>query len=381
MNSFPTITTDLLVACFSQLHTLYSGDLIKLLEATQTATIGEPSPFTIVPGIDINNQISIIETKIKRTADSYGQKLLVKIIEYLYEDLQSNGAIGVTDNSFFEHTKITLPDGSEIQYKAIKKWHWVWKLQVDSNPGLVDLDIRTGNTIPGEIVPEYILQYIQQSVAAFKGGKHAVAMALMTIALEGTLRDALHTKGYTYQYGAPSQDVYELKEINIHKDPSGYKVTFPNLMPQSHADYLSALGDPLYKTFRIKRVKKANGNYILEIRGVTDLLDYWSSDQVTATGTRQVSGLGAALDIGRNHLGIITAIDMPEDLDQPIQSVRNNLIHLSGNSMTEIVQQDLDGNNISLKDFLQNKNRVFDAVCTIGDTINTIYNRIANQTL
>jgi len=380
MNSFPKITNDLIAACFFKLRTLYSNDLIKLLQAAQTATLGERSAFVIGPG-DTNQQIDVIETRIKRIADSYGQKLLIKIIECLYEDLQINGAIGVTNTDFLACSKIILQDGSQLQYKAVKKWHWVWNLEVDGNPGSVDLDIRTGNNTPGEIVPEYILQYIQQGVTAFKSGKPAVAMALMTIGLEGTLRDALETKGYSYRYGTPSQDVYERVDMDIHKDPTGYKVTFPNSMPRVHGDYLSNPGDPNYKRVRIKRVKQPDGSFILEIKNTSDLLDYWSSDQIITTGIRQVSGLGAAINIGRNLLGIITPIDIPEDLDRPIQAVRNNLIHLSGNSMSEVVQQDTIGNDITLKEFLIDRNRVFDAVCTIGNSINMLYNRIADGTL
>lgn len=380
MNSFPLITNDLILVGFSRLCTLYAGDLVKLLHAAQAATSGEPTAFTIGPG-PINGQIGIIEAKVKKTADGYGQKLLIKILEHLYDELQANGAIGVTDANFLDCTKITLQDGSEIQYTTSKKWRWIWKLEVDGNPGSVDLDIRTGNAAPSEIVPGYILQYMQQGIVAFKSAKHAVAMSLMAIALEGTLRDALHTKGYSYQYGTPAQDVYEIKDMHVHKDASGYKVTFPDPMLKSHTDYLVAPGEPAYKTYKIKRVKKTNGSFILEIRGVTDLVDYWSSNQVTATGVKQVSGLGAALDIGRNHLNIITPIDIPEDLDKPIQAVRNNLIHLSGSSMSETVQQDINGNNITLSDFLNNKNRVFDAICTIGNSINTLYNKIADGTL
>ncbi|KAA0126307.1 hypothetical protein FY557_17905 [Chryseobacterium sp. SN22] len=380
MNSFPKITNDLITNCFFKFRTLYSNDLIKLLQAAQTATLGEQSAFVIGPG-DTNQQVDIIETRIKRIADSYGQKLLIKIIESLYEDLQINGAIGVTNTDFLACSKIVLQDGSQLQYKAVKKWHWVWNLEVDGNPGSVDLEIRAGNNTPGEIVPEYILQYIQQGVTAFKSGKPAVAMALMTIGLEGTLRDALETKGYSYQYGTPSQDIYERVNMDVHKDSSGYKVTFPNSMPKVHNDYLSAPGDPTYKRVRIKRVKQPDGNFILEIKNIGDLFDYWSSDQITTTGTAQVSGLGAAINIGRNLLGIITPIDIPEDLDRPIQAVRNNLIHLSGNSMSEIVQQDTVGNDITLKEFLIDRNRVFDAICTIGNAINILYNRIASGTL
>jgi hypothetical protein len=381
MNSFPVITNNLLLACFSDLCILYAADLVKLLHAAQAATFGEPAAFTIIPGVNINTQIGVIEAKVKRTADGYGQKFLIKILEHLYDELQANGAIGVTDAGFLDCTKITLQDGSEVQYTKSKKWRWIWKLEVEGNPGSVDLDIRSGNATPGEIVPGYILQYIQQGVAAFKSGKHAVAMSLMSIALEGTLRDALDAKGYSYQYGAPSQDVYEIKDMDVHKEASGYKVTFPNPMPKADTDYLAASGDPTYKTYRIKRVKKTDGSFILEIRSVADLVDYWSSDQVTATGVKQVSGLGSALDIGRNHLNIITPIDIPEDLDKPIQQVRNNLIHLSGASMSEVVQQDPYGNDVTLASFLNNKNQVFDAICTIGSSINTIYNKRANGTL
>jgi len=382
MNSFPLITSDLVLAGFSRLCTLYAGDLVKVLHAAQAATSGEQAAFTIVPGATTNTQIGVIEARIRRTADRYGQNLLIKILEHLYDGLQNGGgAIGVSDAHFLDCTKMTLQDGSEIQYTTGKKWRWIWKLEVEGNPGSVDLDIRTRNTASGEIVPGYILQFIQQGISAFKSGKHAVAMSLMSIALEGTLRDALDAKGYIYQYGAPSQDVYEIKDMQVHRDAAGYKVTFPNPMPKVAADYLSAPGDPTFKTYRIKRVKKDNHRFVLEIRDVADLMDHWSSDQVITQGTRNVSGLGAALDIGRNLLNIITPIDIPEDLDTPIQAVRNNLIHLSGNSMTQVVQQDANGNDVTLADFLNNKNRVFDAICSIGGSINTIYNKIADGTL
>ena len=379
MNSFPVITNDLIITCFSRFKYLYSGDQVKLLQAAQKATAGEILPFKY-NGTSISAQITAVESRIKRTTDKYGQKLLVKIIENLYEDLKINGALGVTNADFLDCTKIILQDKSEIKYNVWKKWHWVWALEVDGNPGFVDCDIRVGNTASGEIVPDYILQYIQQGVTAFKNGRCAVAMALMTIALEGTLRDALETKGFSYQRSAPAQDVYEITDIQIHKDSAGYKVTFPNTMPLSYLDYLSSPNDPAYKSYKIKRVKKSNGDIVLEMRQSLDLLDYWSSNVILIPGSRQVSGLGAALDIGRKHLGIITNVDLPDDLDILIQSVRNNLIHLSGSSMTEIVLKE-SGVDITLGDFLNNKNRVFDTICTIGSSINSIYNRIKNGTL
>lgn len=380
MNAFPLVTNDLVLSSYSSLCKLYTRDEVKILQAAQAVTAGELRAFTISPGATIG-QIEIIKAKLKVTADKYGQTLLVKMLEYLYDDLHANGAIGVTDSDFLDCTKITLQDKSEIQYTTSKKWCWKWELEVDGNPGSVDLDIKKGNNPTSVIVPDYIQQYIQQGISAFKGGKHAVAMALMSIALEGTLRDALHVKGYSYQYGTPSQDVYEIKNMHVHKDASGYRVTFPDPMPKPYTDFLAAPGDPTFKTYRIKRFKKEDGNIFLEIRNVADLVDYWSSDKVTQTGVKQVSGLGTAIDIGRNHIKIITPFDIPEDLDKPIQAVRNNLIHLSEDSMTKVVLHSLSGSTITLSDFLNNKNRVFDAICTIGSSINTIYNKIADGTL
>lgn len=381
MNSFPLITNDVITECFSSIRELYSRDPVKLLDAAHASTSGEQNAFAIIPGTSVDDQIESLMKRLKKTADGYGQKLLIKIIEHLYHDLLANGAKGVSNKDFLDRAKIILQDDSEIRYEAIKKWHWEWKLDVNGNPNSVDLDIRLGAPLSKDIVPHYILQYIQQAIFAFKTGKHAVAMSLIAIALEGTLRDALNEKGYSYQNGTPSQDVYEIKEMHVHKDSSGYKVTFPNSMPQPHTNYLAAPGDPVFQTYRIKRVRNQKGKFILEIRDTMDLLDYWSSDQITTQGVKQVGGLGAALEIGRNHLNIITPIDIPGDLDKPIQAIRNNLIHLSGQSMLEVVQQDSNGQNITLADFLNNKNRVFDAICSIGNSVNTIYNKIADGTL
>jgi hypothetical protein len=89
----------------------------------------------------------------------------------------------------------------------------------------------------------------------------------------------------------------------------------------------------------------------------------------------------AALDIGRNHVNIITSTDLPPDLDNVIQAVRNNLIHLSGDAMRQEVSRDSSGHPILLEAFLKDNNRVFDAIWTIGEAINGIYEKIANGTL
>ena len=380
MKSFPIIPNVLIIQCFASLRLLYQQDPIKLLDAAVRATALDQTPF-ISNSSEIEPQFEAIRLKIMRTADAYGQQLLLKIFEELYDDLIANGALGVSLQFFLETTRIEFEDKSWIDFKSNKSWTWCWNLDVDGNTRTVEMDVRNKYLAAIDIVPDYILQYVQQSMLAFKYKRHAAALALITVALEGTLRDALATKGYSYHQSSPTQDVYELRDVEIHKAHDGYKVTFPNAMPKDYTNYLSNANDPSSKTFRIKRLKKSNTQTVLEIRADSDFLDYWSSDTVLEAGTMRISGLGAAIQIGRNHAAIISPTDLPEDLDQPIQAVRNNLIHLSGAALDEVVLVDNSGNNVSLRSFLDNKNRVFDAVCSIGDAINSVYNRIASGTL
>jgi hypothetical protein len=379
MNSFPRINNDLIIACFNKLKTLYFQDEIKILEAAERATRADRVPFIITSG-SIDPQLSVLKNRLNRTADEYGQKLLIKLIEELYDDLVVNGATGVTNADFLTSTGTKFDDESQLKYSTSKQWKVTWELDADGNKRTVEMGVRGKHFAINDIVPDYVLQYVQQGMIAFNNKRYAASLALMTIALEGTLRDALILKGYSYQYGSPTQDVYQLEDIHIHKDISGYKVTFPSTMPLDHTHYLAAQGDPKYKSYKIKRVLKDTNTY-LEIRQANDLLDYWSSNIIVTPGTMQISGLGAALNISRNHASFLFQTDLPDDLDAAIQAVRNNLIHLSGNAMSEVVETDSQGQAITLELFLKNKNKVFDAVCTIGDAINKIYERIANGTL
>jgi uncharacterized protein (DUF1778 family) len=380
VKSLPTIPNSLIIHCFSKLRLLYQQDPVKLLNAAVKATAHDQNPF-IANSSQIEPQFEVIQHKIKLTADAYGQQLLLKILEELYDDLLLNGALGVAPQVLLDTTRVEFEDKSWVEYKSTKNWSWSWTLDVDGNSRTVEMDVRNKLLSTIDIVPDYTLQFVQQSMVAFKYKRYAVALALISVALEGTLRDALASKGYTYQPSSPKQDVYELSDVEIHKAVDGYKVTFPNTMPLDHTSYLSNPDDPTSKTFRIKRLKKDSNKTVLEIRTDSDFLDYWSSNTISEAGTMQISGLGAAIHIGRKHAGIISPTDLPEDLDQPIQAVRNNLIHLSGTALDGIVLVDVNGKDVSLRSFLDNKNRVFDAVCSVGDAINKIYNRIANKTL
>lgn len=377
MNSFPIIKNDELLSCFERIVILFVSDKRKILNATERATLGQLNPYTISNNTD-EHQLTIIRGRIRRTADRSGQNLLIRIIEELYDDIITTGAVGVSDSVLLSSIYFNFLDNSLIIYNSQKIWFWTWKISVDENNIEINTGIRDKNFTPSHIVPDYIIQYIQQGIIAFNNNRNAAALALMTIALEGTLRDALDSKGYRYTYGMPSQDVYEITDMNIFPNPTGFKVEFPNPMPLPNTSFLSNVGDPLSLPVRIKRIVRGT-NTIMEIRNANGLADFWSSNNVVTPGVMSISGLGAAIDISRNHASILTDIDLPSDLDDVIQAIRNNLIHLSN---TALQQNVTTSSGVStLEDFIRDKNKVSDTVFTIGETINSIYTKLTNGTL
>lgn len=377
MNSFPIIKNDELLRCFERIVTLFVSDKRKILDATEKATIGQLSPFIISNNAD-EHQLTIIRGRIRRTADRSGQNLLVRIIEELYDDILVTGAVGVSASVLLDSIYFNFLDNSLIIYNSQKIWFWTWKISVDENNIEINTGIRDKNFTPSQIVPDYIIQYIQQGIIAFNNNRNAAALALMTIALEGTLRDALDSKGYRYTYGMPSQDVYEITDMNIFPNATGFKVEFPNPMPLHNTSFLSNVGDPASLAVRIKRIVRGTRT-IMEIRDANVLADFWSSNNIVTPGVMSISGLGAAIDISRNHASILTDIDLPSDLDDVIQAVRNNLIHLSNSALQQNVTT--SSGVSTLEDFIKDKNKVSDTVFTIGETINSIYTKLTNGTL
>ena len=379
MNSFPKIKKAELLDCFDKLKVLFSLDKIKLIEAAIRATAtSNPICLTASP---LDDQIAVVRERVGRIADLKGQRLLITWIEQLYDDLSVNHAIGVTIHDFLAAVQFTRNDKSVIGFQANKTWVWTWKLNLPDDDDHIEFCIRGRDLTHADVVPSYVLQYVENSVSAYNNSRPAAALALMSIALEGTLRDALQIKGYTFTYGKSSDDVYKFEKIHISKGIGGFLVTFPNAMPEDHSIFLAPPESRVHIEAKIKRVLK-KGKVYLEIRDTVDILDFWSSNVVTETGTAQISGLGTAISIGRGPANIINAIVLPADTDKVIQIVRNNLIHLSGAALqTVVIPAEGATPAITLGDYIKDDYKVFDLLCSIGQTINLLYVDIANGTL
>jgi len=381
MNSFPIINQTINTDCFNRICYLLDNQKIKLLEIAERATSHIHPQFRKNPDpATFERQIQTLKQRVTRIADGEGQYIITKLIEELYDEVIYRGIPGVNDNDVLAISELNLVDGT-IRYTNLKIWEWRSVLNVNGNEKDIIVSINKSMTPKNSvIVPEYIQQYIQQSVNAFRQKSYATSLVLTSIALEGTLRDALIHKNLRYSRSANETDIYEYNKMHIYPATDGYLVRFPDSMPIDHSRYPGTLGSSLYKEIKIKRVIDRNGNASLFLKDINDIIDYWSSNNIVTPASVKITGLGAALTYMRNN-NLINEIDLPIDLDKPIQAVRNNLIHLSGDSLDIEVAKDLYNNPIFLKDFLKNENRVLDTIWSISNTINILYMKIANNTI
>lgn len=96
----------------------------------------------------------------------------------------------------------------------------------------------------------------------------------------------------------------------------------------------------------------------------------YSHGKKNTSGKKNVTGLGAALSIARNDEGFLTPDIIPIDLDKVLTTIRNNLVHLSKDSLLVPIE----GTNQNLIDFISNPNKVFALLSYITPFITKQYN-------
>ena len=376
MKSFPEIKRQKLISSFDAISNLFVGDQVKLLDAAEKALVDDPAPFMKNAG-DIQPQIATIRNRVQRVADNYGRNVLIKLIEELQFDLNSNGgAVGVNGNEFLSLCSVNIDN--ELKIKLNNNCRWIIEWEIPSQEGLeiISLPIRDRTISEADIVPSYIIQYVHQSIVAYRNKNYLTSLSLISIALEGTLRDILEVKGFSYSQGTPSEDVYELTNMEVSQDNDGYKVRFPGVVPNVFSDFLIEAGAISPCNIRLKRICR-RGKWYIEIRDVDYIKDFWTSNVITQQGQKNIGGLGTALKVARNEAAVLDNSILPDDMDEVIQQVRNNLIHLSGNAITKVISSV----GLSLDEFTKNQARVFDSIWSIIGTIETLYLKKANGDL
>ena len=257
------------------------------------------------------------------------------------------------------------------------RWDISTKIQLDyrydSEILLEQIDRTNGWN---EIVPSYIVEYILSSINAFKQGMNTVAAALLSIAVEATLRDILATRGYTFEHSAANVDIFSYTCATIAQESNHYTITLNEAVPKQTSEFNLINATSKNLEVKLRRVINKRKNRLdINMLCAPDLIDYWTKDTIETPKEKTVSGLGEALRIARNEEKILTTSDLPLDVDEVITGVRNNLVHLSGKSLNQVLRI----LNITLKEFLDNKKSVYYLVATIPRFINDQYLRLKKE--
>jgi len=307
--------------------------------------------------------------------------LFLDLVEEIYLQLQTNGMRALGQH-LLDLTVIQLDQ--DIKCRLIEDAIWVieWGLRPEKNGELNQtLKYVTSSVYKsgwGEIIPWEVIQYLRSGVLLFRQKAYTTALALMSIAVEATLRDILSTRGYTFNHGANRVNIYPYVRAQIDVTGNSYIVTFIDAVPSPATNLVSSTGSVAPIPVDIRREEKSAGGRVdLRIKCPPLLLDHWSSSRVQQPAvTNNIGGLGEALRIAREVERIIDEVDLPLDVDEVLIPLRNNLIHFSSDSMETVLTKYAAYSStgpFKLKDFVRNVDMVFDFILDVPRFVDDQY--------
>ncbi|MCC2347489.1 hypothetical protein P4H08_25235 [Bacillus cereus] len=313
-----------------------------------------------------------------------GHETAMKLLYGISEYINTNGGIqGISNDTLLECLAFkTTKEEVELRLTTDGYWAISWTTTLLQPHYQEKVQLEHLDNEFNEIVPKYILEYIGSAINCFKEGMNAVAVALVSIALEATLRDVLAKRGYTYHARGSSTDEFPFTKADFEVDGDSYKITFQDTMPKLPNDFLTSSGGDNKVEIEIKRKIKNENRSDFILKGPQFLLDHLSINTPTRSGVKKVNGLGEALDIARNREGILTPDILPLDVDEVIQAVRNPLIHLSEATLDRRLDcyRNLS-ETFTLDDFLKSQDMVFDLIINVPNFINEQYKLMYQSSL
>lgn len=354
--------------CYQDLKSLLKGNDQIIFDAMVAASDQVGVPFQ--PPKDASEfpqKYLEIERRLNSRAVLRGVEVGLTLIDEVASRVKNGDAPTVSFDSVLDTINLVPNTGFELFLSPQLVWSARWR-----DEGIV---LGIHERAHGEIIPSYVFEYINNSIAAYKNGLHFAAAAMISIVVEATLRDMLIACGYSYVPHASPVDVYKLSNAKVGVENHKYTISFPNPMPKALADFQAATGGNEIDV-EIRRIikQKSDGTQRVDLVLINppQLIDHWSTDQIQQVAQKSIGGLGAALDIARNKEGILSASDLPTDFDKVIQIVRNNLIHLSGDILTTPLP-DFPHPHDTLLGFLQDAGMIADLIGLVTQFVNQQY--------
>lgn len=372
------VPSENLIATYDKVCKLLRGHDTFIFNAAIVAMGASHRPFkSPADSSEYEQKHNEIKSRLSRQGS---QKLLttIQLMEEIWRQiLVSGGVPGLSNDKLLETISFETTQGVLIYLTSTLRWAVQWKVPLfDSRTNYsrqVSLEIYEKDW--GEVVPSYIIQYIASAINAYQQGMTAAAAALLSITVEATLRDVLATKGYSFNSGASSVDVYKYTTAEVGVDGKSYTVTFQDdKMPKSAAIFSSSINGLSTVKIEVRRVINQRKKRVdLTLKVPPELIEHWSDNTVESGAQKRVNGLGEALDIARNKEGFLTPATFPEDFEDVIKVVRNNLIHLSEEALTKPLYTFDSSGKFTLKEFLDDPETFYDFLMSIPLFVNEQY--------
>lgn len=384
MNLLLRISPDQILATYRQVKILLQGYDAVIFQAMEEVTRSRAHPFVGPVGpSEYTAKHEEIEKLLEPAGILGGRELTLRLLERVSQSVASSPPPTVDPGEFLNAVRFhTDQEGVFVRLGARNRWTAEWRVHLKSpyqtsNP--VRLDVHEHRW--GEIVPSYVVQYISMAVDAYNRGMTAAAAALLSIATEATLRDVLAPRGYSFRHGAPANDVYDWGTADLGVAGGAYTLTFPQAMPKGTGDLPASLAGAASASVKIRRQlvsdRKLGTRIDLTVRLPPQLVDHLSPATISQPAQKKVSGLGEALRIARTVERVLLPKHLPEDLDQVLLKVRNNLIHMSGDALKEKIDAIPDPATgkppITLGRFLETPALVYDLFLSVPNFINQQY--------
>jgi hypothetical protein len=321
-----------------------------------------------------------IENQLSRFINVLNRKsFFFEFLDEILVQLDNDGYRQYVDR-FLSNTVIETVYDHKIRLSPLGAWGFSWNVLLDPS------DINTQRDLLalayanswGPIVPSTVLQYLISGTFLYKQKIFPTAVALMTIAVEATLRDVLWANGgYTFSAGASKVDIYEYTRASVDVSPTGYHLIILDPVAQPPQNLTTSFPGALPVEIEIRRnINQAKNRLDFVVKTPPNLIDHWSTGDVQQKGNpKLIGGLGEALDIARST-SVITNEDLPATVDGTLKAIRNNLIHLSSNALSEELKDFAwknPGGVFTLSDFVQDKELVFDLITEIPEFVNNQY--------
>lgn len=374
-----------LVRTFTRIQTLLTGNEQLLFDAMVEASRASRNPF-VPPNTSAEFQSKLREIRrlLEYPMAIDGINLALRLAEELYSLVETRGGLPGLPASRLLDDLYFSTDLERVRIRLTSEVTWVaeWTVTLDSRNS-VQVVCELAKQDWGDIVPPYVVGYVHGALRCHEEGFYAVALAMLSIGVEATLRDVLEVRGYTFQHGASAVDVYAYINglVSVNGGKYTLELTDPTVLPVVHFSSTHASTPIPVKVRRVIHQRIA-GRVDLHFCVPPSLPDYWSSATIERPAVQSIGGLGRALDVARNIEMVLNPADLPLDFDLVLQLVRNGLVHLSGQAMATVLPsystRSASG-SFTLRDFVKDRELVFDFVTNIPRFINDQYIRLRQQ--